>query len=71
MHLGPQELGIPNLPHLFPFIPHDFEESEIPDFTIGINEEVVNGFPEIWRECVNSLNPMNSSLNKERIVLFS
>jgi hypothetical protein len=46
VHLGPQELGIPNLPHPFPFISHNFEEREILDFTIRINE-AVNGILEI------------------------
>jgi hypothetical protein len=46
VHLGPQELGIPNLPHPFPFIPHDFEDGEIPEFTIEINEEAMHGVPE-------------------------
>jgi hypothetical protein len=64
VYLGPQEHGIPNLPHLFPDdsddfeegeIPDDFEEGEIPDFTVGINEEAVNGVPEILERVCESV----------------
>jgi hypothetical protein len=61
VYLGPQEHGIPNLPHLFPDdfeegeIPDDFEEGEIPEFTIEINEEAMNGVPEILERVCESV----------------
>jgi hypothetical protein len=50
VHLGPQEHGNPNLSHLFP---DDFEEGEV--LENGINEEAVNGVPEILERVCESV----------------